>query len=233
LVLETCRRNFESQKDSLEDWIRKSLFDTEYFPKLSNTQASNLAQARSNELYNSVWKALPPKFGKMAIGFQKSGKSFYQWFEECSKEIHLETSLLNFAYYPDNFAGPDFAAFVKNAQGNVALALFQCKFGENPDWKESRLTVDPALLYHINRGDKSQSLPESYKTDHEEFLKILRDFPVIRIVIAAKHEFRTVVELVEHHRVGSKYPVDLQIVVSGNNLLASFEDGLGEFFQEA
>ena len=258
LVLETCRLNFETQKDTLENWIRKdldnsdkgkrfeaccqyfkpfrgekSLLEAEYFPKLSKAQASKLEEARSNELYNSVWKAFPPKFGKMAIGFQKSGKSFYQWFEECSKEIHLEASLLNFAYYPDNFAGPDFAAFVKNAQGNVALALFQCKFGENPDWKESRLTVDPALLYHNNRGDKSQSLPETYKTDHEEFLKVLRDFPVIRVVIAAKHEFRAVVELVEHHRVGSKYPVDLQIAVSGNNLMAVFEDGLGKFFQEA
>ena len=192
-----------------------------------------MKEARSNELYNSVWKAFPPKFGKTAIGFQKSGKSFYQWFVNCAKEIHLETSLLNFAYYPDRFAGPDFAAFVKNAQGKVALALFQCKFGANPEWKESRLTVDPALLYHINRGAKSQSLPESYKTDHEEFLKILRDFPVIRIVIAAKHEFRAVVELVEHHRVGSKYPVDLQIAVSGNNLLASFDGWRGKIFPES
>ena len=63
----------------------------------------------------TVWKAFPSKFGKKtAIGFLKSGKSFYQLFEECSKEIHLETSLLNFAYYPDNFDDPDFPAFVKN-----------------------------------------------------------------------------------------------------------------------
>jgi len=48
----------------------------------------------------------------------------------------------------------------------------------------------------------------------------LQDSPAIPIVIAAKHEFRVVVELVKH---GSKYP---QIAVSGDNLL-------GEFFQLA
>ena len=63
-----------------------------------------------------------------------------------------------FAYYPDNLAGPDFATFLKNANGQVALALFHCKFGETASWKESHLTVNPALLYHINRGEKIQSL---------------------------------------------------------------------------
>jgi hypothetical protein len=62
--------------------------------------------------------------------------------------------------------------------------------GEYAEWKESSLTVDPDLLYHEKRGESGQALPRAFKVEHDEFLKTLRQVPVVRIVLSAKKDFR-------------------------------------------
>jgi hypothetical protein len=261
LVLETCRRNFMNDA-ALKDWIlqgleptdkgkrfefaapyvlpirvgrKLALLDESFFPDLSPAASRTLLEARRLPCFNQVLEEFLSKYGRVAISSGETKKTLYAWFDECwQNRYDPESTSTPFAIYPDTLAGPDIAMLVRAHDPEFVLVLFQCKFGEYAEWKESRLTVDPDLLYHEKRGESGQGLPKVFKVEHDEFLKTLRQVPVVRIVLSAKKDFRAVIELIEHGRTGSMFDRDLLIAVSGEDMLNRwFGDELGSFLKNA
>jgi hypothetical protein len=210
----------------------KSLLHDDFFPALGATQRENLKAARTEKVFDCVWEVFPPAFGKVAAAVRPGSrfKSLYDWIRDWlgGLTFGMEPSI-----FPDTLAGPDYVRFVRCETNHAlqALVLYQCKFGDNANWNETILTLDPLLLYHQNRSSNPM-LPSQYEAVHRAFLRSIQDIPVIRIVLSAKHDFRAVVELNEHGRPGSRYTKDLLIVVSRDQMLnACFGDQFGNFLK--
>ena len=85
--------------------------------------------------------------------------------------------------------------------------------------KEARASVDPSLLYHVNRvptKKKKTKILKQRVASQAAFLETLKTVPVIRMVVAAGGKSGKVeVERIKHGRDGAVYKEDLHIVVAG------------------
>ena len=118
----------------------------------------------------------------------------------------------------------------------VALVLVHIKLVSSVTTKvlkEARATVDPALLYHVNRiptKAKKTAVLKARARGQAKFLDALKTVPVIRVVVAVGGTSGKVeVGKITHGRAGAVYKEDLEIVVAGKAALVGlFGEKVGE-----
>ena len=168
--------------------------------------------------------AFEPRLGRIA----EPGADLHKWFHRHlalarSTEAGADWGVMG--KFPGRYAGPDFAMLVKVSDGLVAvvaLVLVQVKLVSKVTptvLKEACASVDPALLYHINRvptSTKKTKVIEARRASQEAFVEALKSVPVIRMVVAAGGESgKAEVQAVKHRRAGAQFKEDLLIVVAG------------------
>ena len=104
----------------------------------------------------------------------------------------------------------------------IALVLVQVKLVSKVTarvLKEACATVDPALLYHVNRVSTRKAKAKVLEARRERqaaFMEALKSVPVIRMVVVAGGKSGKVeVGKVTHGRAGAQFTEDLLIVVAG------------------
>ena len=192
-------------------------------------------------------RAYEPRLGRVA----EPGADFHTWFHRhlaraCSSELGAHWGVMG--KFPGRYAGPDFAMFVRvekrrtassssagpPAAPLVALVLVQVKLVSSVTskvLKEARATVDPALVYHVNRLAKKKTVVlKARAAGQTAFLEALKTVPVVRMVIAAGGSAGKVeVSKVVHGRPGATYKEDLEVIVAGKAALVGlFGKSVGE-----
>jgi len=136
-------------------------------------------------------------------------------------------------FFPDNLAGPDIVAVLRDAaRRRVMVVLVQVKFEKRVDADHALLTVDPEKLHTVNRGaapgrGKGQEHGiAKYDAQRDAFLAKIAGTPVARVLVSGKATVDEVGTDVVPHARGGAAPQDLRIVLDGAQLDSVFGNEL-------
>jgi len=174
------------------------------------------------------WRPCLSRYGRIA----EPGGDLLGWFKSACAAQDDARREIPAGLYPHEDAGPDFACLVERVTAQqaspgwvlstpraVALVLVQTKLAKSIVASKAALTVDPELVYHVRRGSSNPQLNGATAAERRMFLENVRSMPVIRVVVSAAEDVEEarmpLLQLVEHGRPGSPFPVDLLVAVRG------------------
>jgi hypothetical protein len=232
LILETARRYRERVSNSETQFllqVQDSNADLGKRFRYVTTERVLRALFQSGPLESSVvlgtfGQKVPDSFkGEWEMPawcFGKWAQSGAEAFPSCMLDALDPKKDVLRVWFPDNLAGPDAVVVVHNKdKTRVMLILVQIKLALSVDRDASLLTVDPSLLYHVNRGQPRGidtcrcHVIEKYEESVKRVLSKLEkeSVPVVRILVSGAAPVKaTGATLVSRSRGNQQ---DLQIVM--------------------